>query len=114
MSARISLASWGSDTDVCSLSRAGMLFWPTYRVVSLLSGSGAGQEPKLLAQHSRYAPYALMASRASLLRLLLGSGSGSGSSGDRGLFLPGAALAISEAAEMLLLVAARFGLYEQS
>lgn len=40
MSARISLASRGSATDVCSLSRAGMLFWPTYRVVSVVSASG--------------------------------------------------------------------------
>lgn len=42
MSWRISLTSWGSFAAVCSLRRAGMLFWPTYRVVSLLSGS-AGQ-----------------------------------------------------------------------
>ncbi len=39
MSWRIPLASWGS-VEVCSLSRAGMLFWPTYRAVSALSGSG--------------------------------------------------------------------------
>lgn len=49
-----------------------------------------------------------MASRASLLRLLLGSGS----SGERGLFLPGAGL--SEAMEMLFPAADLFGLYEQS
>ncbi len=40
MSWRIPLASWGS-VDVCSLSRAGMLFWPTYRAVSAMSGSDA-------------------------------------------------------------------------
>jgi hypothetical protein len=38
MSWRITFASCGS-LDVCSLSRAGMLFCPTYRVVSAASGS---------------------------------------------------------------------------
>lgn len=44
MSWRMPLASWGALAAVCSRSRAGMLFWPTYRVVSVLSGSGAGEK----------------------------------------------------------------------
>ena len=49
-------------------------------------------------------PYALMASRASLLELLRGSRS----SGDRGLFLPG--VGCSEATEMLFPAADLLGL----
>lgn len=54
-----------------------------------------------------HAPYALMASRASLLCLLA-----SGSAGERARFFP--AVAWSGAAERLFPVADRFGLYEQS
>lgn len=39
MSWRMTLTSSGSLLDVCSLSSAGMLFWPTYLVISAFSGS---------------------------------------------------------------------------
>jgi hypothetical protein len=39
MSWRMTLTSSGSLVEVCSFSRAGMLFWPTYLVISTVSGS---------------------------------------------------------------------------
>jgi hypothetical protein len=107
MSWRIPMTSCGSLPEAVSLSRAGMLFWPTYRVVSVLSGSGEGSARNQLdagTNEQSYAPYALMASRASLLRLLRASRS----SGERALFLAG--VGCSERDEMLLPVADLFGL----
>ncbi len=50
MSWRITLTSCGSLVEVCSRSKAGMLFWPTYLVISAFSGSGCRRSAR--RQHS--------------------------------------------------------------
>jgi len=105
MSWRMTLTSSGSLVEVCSFSRAGMLFWPTYLVISTVSGStrrirqAAGDRTQPTRVNT---PYALMDSRASLLWLR-----DSCSSGECGLFL--VCELVSEK-EPLLPVAERLGL----
>jgi len=53
MSWRMTFTSWGSLADVCSLSKAGMLFWPTYRVISAASGSGSTRQYSRLGYGDR-------------------------------------------------------------